>query len=115
MSNRYFRATYLTPEARKVRRVFFVPTMQDVRRELGVDGNVVQSITEHESNFFTREYYPRGYTLNFLKSLAFHIEVGTSAGQGVAHFIESERNAAKRAEMQPALERLTHGDSFGHA
>lgn len=114
-SSRYYRARYLGPDGQATERLFFVPTMQDVRREIMQANGVVQSITEHRNNWLNREHYSREYKLAFLKGLSFHVDVGVSAGQGLMQVIEAEPHAVKRAEMQPALEVLARGGRFSDA
>ncbi|MDB5728361.1 MAG: pilC [Noviherbaspirillum sp.] len=115
MSSHYFQVRYLTPEGSDVERLFFLPSKQEVRREVAQLNGVIQSITERRRSWLNREYYSREYRLAFLKGLSFHLDVGVSAGHGLMSLIESEPHPAKRAEMQAVLEVLARGGRFSEA
>lgn len=115
MDSSYFLARYLTADGRTVERQFFVPSMQDVQREVAQQNGVLQSITEHRRSWLNREYYSQEYKLDFLKGLAFNIDAGASAAQSLLSLIESESHPRKRAELQPALEVLGRGGQFSDA
>lgn len=115
MSNQYFKARYLTRDGQPVEQLFFVATISDVRHEIMRANGTVQSITVQKKNWMNREYYSHDYKLGFLKGLSFQVDVGVSAAQALMHLIETEKQPAKRAEMQKAFEVITHGGQFADA
>ena len=111
----YYDVSYLNQNGMPAKRMFFLPSRQDVRREIAAMGGSVQSIKDRERSWFNREYYARDFKMAFFKAIAFHLEVGTSSAQSLLHVIEAEPHPTKRAEMQPALEVLARGGHFADA
>lgn len=114
-NDRYFEGWMLYPDGRQEKRLFFHASEQDVRREVAKLGATLLDISIRYRTIWNREYYSRDYKTSFLKALAFHVDVGTSAGQALRLVIDTEPSAAKRAEMQPALEILNSGGRFSDA
>lgn len=114
-ANRYYEGWLMYPDGRQERKLFFNANEQDVRREVSRMGATLLDVTTKHRTIWNREYYSRDYKTSFLKALAFHVDVGTSAGHALRLVIETEANQSKRAEMQPALEILNSGGRFSDA
>lgn len=113
--SRYYDVAYLDQNGLSRKRMFFLPSRQDVRREVAAFGGSVQSIKDKRRTWFNREYYSRGFKAAFFKAIEFHLEVGSSSAQSLLHVIETEPHPAKRADMQPSLEVLSRGGRFADA
>lgn len=111
----YYDVSYLDRNGLAKKQMFFLPSRQDVRREISSMGGIVQSIRDKRHSWFSREYYSREFKMAFFKAIIFHLEVGSSSAQSLLHVIETEPHPIKRAEMQPALEVLARGGHFADA
>lgn len=62
-----------------------------------------------------REYFSSAYKIAFLNAMNLRLQGGESAGRALRAVVQSERNAAKRREMAPALDALEQGEPVSSA
>jgi type II secretory pathway component PulF len=112
--NRYWKVRVMG-SAGPVTKYLFLPSIESVRREVEQNGAYVLTVHERAHAFWQREYFSPQYKINFLQSLSFHVDVGSSPGQALMLVIDAERNHSKRVEMEPAWQTIQRGGTFADA
>lgn len=113
--NRFWEVKVKYPGGEEATRFLFLPNARAVRKEIEESGAYILSIKEKVHSAWQREWFSRDYKINFLKSMLFHIDVGSSPGKALMLVIEAEKNPRKRIDLEPALQIIKRGGMFSDA
>jgi type II secretory pathway component PulF len=116
MDNYYFEAECQHKITGKVETInLFTLTVKEARNQLITDGFIPINIRIKKMNIFNTEFIDAEYKTQFLRSLNFHVQAGTSPSTALKIIIESEEDKNKRVKMNDTLKIIEAGGSFSNA